>query len=111
MPEQFAFIIGRVRNNFNGRIIFIKLLNAGLKTSEIYGNLGKIEYCQGNNQMALLYLINSLKMNADIADTYYYLGCVYMNLGQSQHAKASFLKALELDKNLIDSKRRLDLIK
>ena len=105
-----AFDYFEKRNFKEAKMLFMGLLNSGLGTSEVYGNLGKIEYCQGNYDKALVYFNKSLKKDPNVAVTYYYLGCVYMNLGQNHRAKMSFLKALQLDNDLIDTKRKLDII-
>ena len=55
-------------------------------------------------------LEKAISLNSGIAETYYYLGCIYKHTNLRSDAETSFSKALECDPNYLEAKRELWLL-
>lgn len=74
-----------------------------------YQNLGDHYLRVGKSELARGAFIAAVKLRADVALNWAYLGMAEANLGHTEQARNAFRKALELDPNLI--KARLNLAK
>jgi tetratricopeptide (TPR) repeat protein len=98
------------KNYSQAREPFGRILENGVRDFETLGNLGLIEYRLGNLPAALKYFQESLAMNPRHADTYHYIGDIYLESKQLKMAESFFAQAVRLDPSLVDSKRKLALI-
>lgn len=90
---------------------FRRILKGGVRDFETLGNLGLAEYRLGNLPAALNFFQESLAMNPRYADTHYYVGDIYLKSGQLKMAEFFFTQAVRLDPSLIDSQRKLTVIR
>lgn len=90
---------------------FTRILKSGVRDFETLGNLGLVEYRLGNFKTALNFFQESLAMNPRYADTHYYIGDIYLKSGQLKMAEKFFIQAVRLDPSLIDSQKKLTLIR
>lgn len=55
-------------------------------------------------------LESAIALNPEVAEIYYYLGCVYRQTNLKSDAEANFTKALEYDSDFLEAKRELWLL-
>ncbi|HSE83730.1 MAG TPA: DnaJ domain-containing protein [Thermodesulfobacteriota bacterium] len=55
-------------------------------------------------------LEKAISLNPEIAEIYYYLGCIYKHINLKSDAEASFAKALQCNPNYLEAKRELWLL-
>jgi tetratricopeptide (TPR) repeat protein len=55
-------------------------------------------------------LEEAIALNPNVAENYYYLGCVYKHFADTRKAEANFLKAVKCDPDFIEAKRELRLL-
>ncbi len=89
---------------------FSRTLGKGVDDFLIYGNLGIIEYSLKNFDTALAYFRRSLELKPDMADTYYYMGDIYLRKEDLKTAEMFLLEAVMLDRFLIDAKKKLAVV-
>ena len=87
--------------------ILINLLNKGLATNWIYGNLGIVDYRLKNYDSALNYFFKELSLNSPRADTYYFIGVIYLEKNDFKKAKEFLLTAIKKDDTLVEAKEKL----
>jgi tetratricopeptide (TPR) repeat protein len=68
------------------RLSFVKALEAGYTTAELYKNLAAVNIRLGRHMQAIEYVNAALKLDADYADAYFLLADAHRKLGQAQAA-------------------------
>ena len=72
--------------------------------------MGVIEYQQKNYRQALKHFKKAVSRDGDLADARFYLGEVYMKLGNPKKAIEAYEKTLEVDPNYLSARAKLDLL-
>ena len=75
-----------------------------------YHHLGIIEYHQKNYREALKHFKKAASRDGSLADARYYIGEVYMKLGNRKKAIEAYGKTLEVDPHYLSARAKLDLL-
>ena len=79
--------------------IYKRLIQQGIKSHLVFGNLGAICTMQGRNQEAITFLREALAIQPDFPDALGNLGIALKNQGDPDAAVASYRQALDLKPN------------
>ena len=95
-------------NNYEeARKVYQFLLQKANQSFEVFGNAGIVEYRLHNLDDALFYFKKSLAIDQSNANTYYYMGDIYLQKGDLENAQRAFDQCLKRDPNFLDAEKKL----
>jgi tetratricopeptide (TPR) repeat protein len=75
-----------------------------------YHHLGVIEFQRRDYRSALKHFKKAVSRDGSLADALYYIGEVYMKLGDPGKAVEAYERTLEVDPNYLSARAKLDLL-
>jgi superkiller protein 3 len=87
------FTTGKLKEALNQ---YLKVIEGGVTSADIYIHIGIIHKEQKNNDLALQYIEKACEIEPDYAEAHYHLGSIALGKGDIERTKKAFSKCLTL---------------